>query len=243
MKALKTITLIALLLSPLALANHAMVFPQRAILYEQKRIANFKVINRSNDKVRYKISILDRIQDSSGRTKVTEDFTNSAKNNIIFSPRRAISLGKNGKKPIRIKLKNYAALADGEYRSYLQIRTDSTESTEGYKVQLKIGTHIPIIIRKGNLQAQASIEEIKQLNGKLYITLGREGNRSIFGNITVINNGKIIGEIKSAAVYPESNTATYSLKLDQQPTGANITVKFTEDESSGNASASKAFTL
>jgi hypothetical protein len=239
------IGLITALITTVTLANSAMVFPQRAILDSQNRTANFKVINPSSRTSQYKIDIIDRIQNNEGRTETVDIYEFSAKQNIVYSPRKTIKLEENEKKPIRIKLKKYADLADGEYRSYLNIVTDNADKSkpEGYAVAVRTGIQLPVIIRKGNLTATASLASAKLDSGKVAVTLHREGTRSIFGDIIIRQNGVIIGESKSVAVYVESNNAMYKVNTKDINPLQPISVTFTEEENSGEIEIEKDFTL
>lgn len=224
------------------LANSAMVFPQRVILDEQNRTGNFKVVNPKNTNTTYEISLVDRSQQPSGRTIVSDDFEMTAKNNIKYSPRKTIKLSKNGKKPIRVKLSKYSELEDGEYRTYLNIITKpNNKKNEGYAVETRTGIQLPIIIRKGNLKAKLEIQNAVFQNGKVDVTLSKKGNRSVYGTITIKQNNKTIGLIKSTAVYPESETATYSVKTENLNPNHTWKVTFSEADESGNIKASKTF--
>lgn len=239
------LTLLTAIISTTAIANSAMVFPQRAILDSQTRTANFKVVNPSNKVSLYTIDLVDRVQSDSGRTSVSADYDKSAKANLVYTPRKSIKLEKNGKKPIRVKLKKYAEMADGEYRTYLNIVTDNPnkETPDGYAVSVRTGIQLPIIIRKGKLSATADITDVKLKDNKVDVSLMREGTRSIFGNIKITQNGKTLGEAKNVSVFVESNHATYSVDTNGLVKNQPISVTFTEEKSSGAIKLEKAFTL
>jgi len=243
MKLLKI--LLAITISSTVIANSAMIFPQRAILDEKSKTSSFKVINTSDVNVKYQISIIDRVQEDSGKTFVTDNYQFSAKKHLTFSPRKSIKLAKHGKKPIRIKLKNYGALKDGEYRSYLSVITDNDQPDDvvGYKVGVKTGIQLPIIIRKGKLSATAKIKKAEMKDGKINVTLNREGTRSIFGDINITQDEKELGFIKGVAVFVESNTATYTVTAKELDINKEFTITFKESEESGDISITQKITL
>lgn len=241
MKKILTTSLLAIL-SFNTLANSAMIFPQRAILDESNKSASFKVINPQNKQTTYAISLVDREQDNSGSTTLVEDFEMSAKDFLRYTPRRTITLDKNDKKPIRIKLSNFGALEDGEYRSYLNVVTSpSKPSQEGYTVQMRTGIQLPLIIRKGELNATLTLSS-EEADNKINVTLHREGNRSIHGDITIKQNNKQIGFAKSTAIYPEAQTATYSVPVEKFNKSEPYTVEFKESEESGDITINQLFT-
>lgn len=241
MKKLITTSLLALL-SFNSFANSAMIFPQRAILNESNKSASFKVINPLDKKTTYSISLVDRVQDNSGSTTLVENYDQSAKDFLRYTPRKKVTLDKNGKKPIRIKLSNFGALKDGEYRSYLNIVTKpNSPLQEGYSVQMRTGIQLPIIIRKGDLNAKLTLSSTPT-SDKINVTLHREGNRSIHGDITIKQNNEQIGFAKSTAIYPEAQTAIYSIPVSNFNKSEPYNVEFIESKESGNITVSQLFT-
>lgn len=246
----KKTLLLATLLSTItfnALASSAMIFPQRAFLDSQNRTANFKIVNTKDMKTKYTIEMSQLIQVETGATRPLKEGESipPAHNNIKYTPRKSIVLDKNDKKPIRLKTVKYGELADGEYRSYLKIITAEAnpEAVKGYKVEVRTGIQLPIVIRKGNLTATAGIEDIQVRDNRATFKLTRSGTRSIFGDITITQDSKQIGKSNGAAVYTELNSINMSVPLSDHNPLLPITVSFEEDEMSGNETASNTSTL
>ena len=113
-----------------------------------------------------------------------------------------------------------------EYRSHMLFteipsKEDADLQTlvgDGYELKIEqiSSLSIPVFVRRGELNAKVSLSQpsiIKDKNDQqiLSLDLDREGNRAVYGDITVKHQspqGKttIIGLIKNHAVYPEVET-------------------------------------
>lgn len=228
------------------MANSVMVFPKRAILDSHNRYATFSIHNPSDRDVQYNISFVDRLQTEDGMTHLTESFSYSAQKNLRYSPRKKVMVKSRGKKTIRVKSTKLGQLADGEYRTYLNIHADKAQSAQEGDVKqsaVSMSFHLPVLLRKGKTHATAELGEITQAGNALLIELKKQGNRSIYGSVIITQDDAVIASVKGIAVYAESEKITINLPIKEGVILKNFTVEFIEDESSGKIKASKTITI
>jgi hypothetical protein len=149
---------------------------------------------------------------------------------VRYAPRR-ITLQPNQPQAVRISARPGAEIPDGEYRVHLMFRaipdttrvsaTSEQPTAEGLSIRLVpiYGLTIPLIVRKGRLEATAQISNprIEQRGDVKFfaVDLQRSGDRSVYGDITVAprGGGKPIYTARGFAVYPELHSRTVSLQL------------------------------
>lgn len=153
---------------------------------------------------------------------------------VRYAPRR-ITLQPNQPQSVRLSARPGAELPDGEYRVHLLFRAipeatkaaEAIEQTavpeEGLAIRLTpiYGITIPMIVRKGQLQANTAIANprLEQEGGAnfLKLDLQRSGDRSVYGDITVSpRGGKPVYAAKGLAVYPELSARTVTLQLSPE---------------------------
>ncbi len=155
---------------------------------------------------------------------------------VRFAPRR-FTLPPFEAQQVRLMLRRPKGLEDGEYRSHLWVRPEAdledlkrrqeANKGKGTGVVLKMLTAVtmPVIVRKGNLSATVSFEEVSAADrgGKIDIdfSLVREGERSIYGDIILTCNPGVGGyelETKRGlAMYAEASKRNFSVSVDKQP--------------------------
>lgn len=182
----------------------------------------------------YRISLVLRRMTSGGDIDPVElgDATEADKAALAmvrYAPRR-ITLQPNQPQAVRISARPGADLPDGEYRVHMMFRavpdpTDAAKAieqpnAEGLAIRLVpiYGLTIPLIVRKGRLEATAAITNprIEKDAGATFlkVDLQRSGTRSVYGDIIVAQRGgKPIYTAKGFAVYPEVTTRTVTLQL------------------------------
>jgi hypothetical protein len=95
------------------------------------------------------------------------------------------------------------------------------EAGNGLKIQLIpiYGISIPIIVRKGNLQATAAMSNVRMTTDNegpaLEFDLSRKGDKSVFGEIHVTKPGvaEPLSIAKGIAIYPEIASRNVSLPM------------------------------
>jgi hypothetical protein len=101
---------------------------------------------------------------------------------------------------------------------------------------------IPVIVRLGNLEAQAGIADVQHVeaNGKNLVTLQltRNGTRSTYGEVRVIKPGvkDPVAVLKGVAVYKELTTRKVSVPVVADykgPIAGPVTVQYYEVTDNG----------
>ncbi|MDX2370424.1 MAG: hypothetical protein QNK36_18805 [Colwellia sp.] len=229
-------------------------FPSQAIslstyriyLGPDQRSASFIVYNKTPDGEQCSISLVHNNFDENGiMTPVARDVLpeNSAKPWVRFSPKNFTVEGLEPQS-IRFTLRRKANSEPAEYRSYLRIDCDKIEkenassksgtNTAKLTIQPKLIQQIPIIARTGKLNATLEFTKMKVIAGALHIDLVRQGNRSVYGKIELINKktDEVITFKKNISLYTETTNkqvklATADIPIDQ------LLVRFTENASYG----------
>ena len=203
--------------------------PQRIVVLDRERTSSLELLNTSDEIARYQIYFEHKkmLEDGS-----IVDISESDKEQIRagdmirYSPRR-VDIKSKGSQTIRLAIRRPKNLPDGEYISHLALKqipnkqasivndanNDASQEKElTLKVQPILKIAIPVIVRKGELHASAALSDIStvQVNdASAYIqfTLGREGNRSLYGDVEIYeldtdtNAGARIGFAKGIALY------------------------------------------
>lgn len=182
---------------------------------------------------------------------------------IAYAPRR-VTLAPNQPQSIRIGVRPPANLPDGEYRVHLLFRaipparpaTAVQNVTEGLAVELTpiYGLTIPVIMRAGQLSAQANIASAKLMveGGKpaVSVELTRSGNRSLYGDVLVLKPGSSdpVAVIRGVAIYAELDRRSVLLPVQEGFKGSlagPATIRYVErtDEGPGKLLAETRVTL
>jgi P pilus assembly chaperone PapD len=223
------------LAKPAYAAGDLLIAPTRVIL-DGRRGTEVILNNIGNEEATYRITLELRRMNDQGRLDDVEvttanDKEKSALQVIRYAPRR-VTLPPNQPQSIRIGMQPVADLPDGEYRAHMLFRAipktpaadASQDAGNGLKIQLIpiYGISIPVIVRKGNLQATAALSNVRM--GKdnegpsLEFDMTRKGDKSVFGEIRVTKPGvaEPITVAKGIAIYPEITNRIVSLPLEPE---------------------------
>lgn len=138
---------------------------------------------------------------------------------VRYAPRR-ITLLPGQPQAVRISVRPPEGLPDGEYRVHMNFRAiPPTETPEqaaatgpeaGVQIRLTpvYGITIPVFVRKGRLEAQASLGQVQVIRSNtgsyLEIDMGRGGNRSVYGEVIGKSpRGEVLFSMRGIAIYPE----------------------------------------
>ena len=223
------------------------VTPTRIILEGRTRTARLSLINRGAQRATYRIKVVDMRMTESGKFEKVETPRPDEKTAaplIRFAPRQVI-LAPGGSQTVRILLRKPRNLAQGEYRSHIHFNAvpkadtgrdieASRETREGIRVRLIVvpGVAIPVIVRHGKLTATANLSELRYLRAQgakrkrpqVSIRLNRQGNRSIYGDVTVTYRSAakgreyVLARVNGLAVYTPNAFRLLTLPL-QLPKG------------------------
>jgi P pilus assembly chaperone PapD len=241
--------------APAQAAGDLLVAPTRIVL-DGARGTEVILNNIGSETATYRVSLEYRRMDTDGsidEVKPAEvtDKEKQALAMVSYAPRKIV-LAPNLPQAIRIGVRPPQGLADGEYRVHMLFRAipDSKPATEApaastglsFKLIAVYGVSIPIIIRKGSLQAIATVADakIERDSGKTRFTfqLGRKGTRSVYGNVQVFKPGqsKPVYAVNGLAVYPERDSVRVSFPLDPALEAAlkgPATIRYVEDDQFG----------
>ncbi|MBN2675931.1 MAG: molecular chaperone [Alphaproteobacteria bacterium] len=207
-----------------------LIFPQKLIFEGKDKKQSVKITNMTDIAKSYRIKVVNYHQsEDGGYKKVTEESNGDkfAENTIRFSPKK-VTLQPRETQTINVMVKNKNSLADGEYRSYLSVLEKESSALEmggevdkgkmGFQITADYGLTIPVIIRKGVLSLEIdvkgiSIDEDKDGNAFISLTLLRKGERSFRGEIKVFDGKDEIGCLKNFTIYPNLSQRKIDIKL------------------------------
>lgn len=231
-----------------------LVAPTRLVL-NGGRSAEIILNNIGDEPATYRISAEFRRMKPDGTLEEVSQPSSSeltARDMVIFAPRR-VTLAPREPQSIRIAARPPQGLPDGEYRIHLLFRAippstpvaqEATAPAKGVSFKLipVYGVTIPVIVRLGNLDVKAAIDNVHVENrdGKPAIALDieRSGSRSTFGEIRVLKSGvkDPIALSRAVAVYTEINQREVVLPVEDGFKGTlagPVTVQYVETYDDG----------
>ena len=203
------------------------VSPSRVIFEGRTRTAKILLLNRGAEAATYRISIVNMRMSETGkfeRIKEPDEGQRFATPMMRFAPRQVV-LAPNSSQTVRVLLRKPKGLPEGEYRSHLYFSAvpqagagrsiESTDKKSGIRVRLTVlpGITIPVIVRHGKLAASADFSGLaltrpsdsKSDRPYVSVKIKRDGNRSLFGDVTVTfksaSGEYILARINKLAVY------------------------------------------
>jgi P pilus assembly chaperone PapD len=218
--------------SPANAAGDLLIAPTR-VVFDGRRGTEVILNNIGNEEATYRITLELRRMNDQGRLDDVDPLAANAKEKaalevIRYAPRR-VTLPPNQPQSIRVGLQATDTLPDGEYRAHMLFRaipkapaaTGAEDAGNGLKIQLIpiYGISIPIIVRKGNLEATAAMYNVRMgadnEGPTLEFDLSRKGDKSVFGEIHVTKPGvtEPLSVAKGIAIYPEIASRKVSLPL------------------------------
>lgn len=240
---------------PVMAAGDLLVAPTRIVL-DGARGTEVILNNIDDEPATYRISMELRRMNADGSIDEIDPATateaeRKALEIISYGPKRVV-LAPNQPQAIRIGVRPPPNLPDGEYRAHMHFRAipDAKPATApagpatGVSIELRpiYGVTIPVIIRKGKLEALAAINnpKIVREGGKatLALTLNRKGTRSTFGRIRALKPGQAepVFEVRGIAVYPELTDRQVSFSLDAEDVAkliGPVTIQYLEEPDAG----------
>ena len=233
-----------------------LVAPTRLVL-DGRKGAEIVLNNIGDEPATYRVSVeFRRMTADGGLVDVAEPTAEdkAAQEMIVYAPRR-VTLAPHQPQSIRVSARAPQGLPDGEYRVHMLFRAippaqpvtaaRPAEAPRGLRFALVpvYGVTIPVIVRLGNLQAQAGIANVRLSthDGKpaVALDLSRSGDRSTFGEVRVLKPGvkDPIAVQKAVAVYKELNARKVTIPVDEAYRGAlagPVTVQYVETYDDGS---------
>lgn len=214
-----------------------LVTPTRALFENGKRNETLTLINRGSDTATYRISVIQYRMTTDGelqRIDTPDSAQLFAGEMIRFFPRE-VTIAPGESQNVRVQLRIPDSLADGEYRSHLYFRgvpkveplaatTDTATSEFAVKLSAVYGLSVPMIIRRGKLQATVSLADLSLKPGDsthkpvLSMKFTRSGSSSAFGTVKVTfvpNSGesRIVASMGGVAIYTPNSERRFRLPL------------------------------
>ncbi len=217
------------------------VSPTRIVLEGRSRTAQVSLLNKGSGTVTYRISVVNMRMTEEGTIERIEEpdaGQQFAQQYLRFAPRQVV-LEPGAVQTVRILLRKPKGLPTGEYRSHLYFSAVPKPNTgrnvemvnrgDGIRISLTVipGVTIPVIVRHGDLTASASLSSLTLVrptdaNGKVphaSVRIGRTGDRSLFGDVTVTyRNGTggteyVLAKVNQLAVYTPNPSRRLVLRL------------------------------
>jgi P pilus assembly chaperone PapD len=207
-------------------ATNTILSPTRIVFDKTSgTLKEFTVTNTGKETVKYTLSIIDmRMRDDGKLEPVAQPITGqlSAIKYLFVYPEQ-FELAPNESHIVKVRLSATPSKEAGEYRSHLYLKQEKTGTSASDAAR---GITMPVIVRTGELTARATISGIslKLVNDDaplLQLTVNRDGNASLYGDINVSfidSTGKAttVGAVKGTAVYTPNKQRTFSIKLNGQ---------------------------
>lgn len=218
--------------APAVAQGDLLVAPTRVII---NGAGNAEVVlsNIGNQAATYRIGLeLRRMEPDGDFADVTEAEANATEKAALemlrYAPKR-ITLLPGQPQAIRLSARPAPELPDGEYRVHMSFRavppalSPEVAQEQAATGQLAIrltpvyGITIPVFVRKGRLEAAATIAN-PRLGGNdtskwLELDMRRTGQRSVYGEILGKRGGEQVFQIKGVAIYPEVQGRTIKVPL------------------------------
>lgn len=218
--------------SPAAAQGDLLVAPTRVIINGGGN-AEVVLSNIGTESATYRIGVeLRRMEADGDFADVSEVEATAAEKAALemlrYAPKR-ITLLPGQPQAIRLSARPTPELPDGEYRVHMSFRaippalTPEAAQEQAVAGQLAIrltpvyGITIPVFIRKGRLDASASLANPRfnqnATSKWLELDLKRTGQRSVYGEILGRRGNEQIFAIKGIAIYPEVTARTVRIPL------------------------------
>lgn len=217
---------------------------KRVVFEGPKRTEVITIINSSDESETYRLGwrhfkmTADKSLVALPNDELTPEM-NLVPDMVRFAPRR-FTVPPRSSQQVRMMLRMPSDLPDGEYRSHFwvqpeadvdELRLKAEEDVKkkgakgGVSLTMLAGVTMPVIVRKGSLEATVSIQNLQASESGGFVTtsfsLVREGNKSVYGDIDyVCNEGVgeyVLRTTKGIAVYTELNQRNFNLRIEKDP--------------------------
>lgn len=243
--------------TPPAAMGGILVSPQYVLFDGRERSKSLLLTNRGNTPETYRISIIDRRQMPDGQLIAAEtpgEGERFASGFVRFAPREIV-LAPGKPQTVRLLLQMPADQPDGEYHSHIlmqqvpaPIRADeaAVKETSGLSMTIRavFGVSVPLVIRRGNLAAAASLSDLRMLHlsddrSAIALKLNRTGSRSLRGDLAVLVDGQRAGQMTGVSVFLSTPYREVIIPLSGSGNlkGHRISVEFSEAEEIPNATS------
>ena len=213
------------------------VSPNRVVFEGRKQKEQLNLINYGKETTTFSISFVQRRMNEDGSFTIID--TSATDNNfahpfVRIYPRQ-VTLAPGEAQVVMLQFRKKSDMKYGEYRSHLYFRSEKDykplgsekkENVNAVSVELIpiFGISIPVIVRTDDSAVITTITDLKlnilENQSYLKMTLNRDGNVSIYGDISVEFTSKqgkttTVGAVNGVAVYTDITKRVFNLKLDK----------------------------
>ena len=215
-----------------------LISPNRIVLDQKDRKATLYVSNNGDEKANYRIEFVRKRMTEDGRYEDVKEGDVLpgelwADDYLRVSP-RSFTLGVGEGQIVRVHFRRKKGMPEGEYRAHLRgyIVPDPPAPDVGLEAEGKVsisvtvnfGMAIPVIARQGDLDYSVTVDDIdisKDEEGKYILKTKflREGNRSAYGDISVVftdDSGKehLLKFLGGLSVFSPYKARIFTIPLD-----------------------------
>lgn len=227
--------------APVSAQGDLLIAPTRVII-DNRGSAQVILSNIGDKEATYRIGIELRRMTAEGTLEAVEkeaanEREKAAMEMIRYAPRRVV-LPPGQPQAVRISARPAPELPDGEYRVHMSFSglpdvtpvTEVDEAAEAGRLAIRLtpiyGITIPLIIRKGVMEAVAAISNPRVDVGPngpvLKLDMARSGTGSTFGEIRVVRPGDSdpVFLARGIAIYPEIGERSLALSISVEQAAA-----------------------
>ncbi len=216
-----------------------LVFPKRVVFSGRERSAEITLMNSGTRATTFRLELINFRMDEEGRLMPygEGEAGQTLKGMVRFAPRQ-VKVEAGERQTVRVFVRKPPDLAAGEYRSHLQLRAlpstdlgpriedfqEEQDNTLSLRITALPAISLPIIVRHGDLEASVDLEIVDVLDGEqgsqlLSLRLGRQGDRSVYGDTVVYwlptggGDEILVGRANGVAIYTTVHQRTMNLTL------------------------------
>lgn len=238
--------------------GNLLITPRRVVFEGNKSSQEINLANTGQDSATYSVSFVQyRMTESGSFEQIEEPDPGQlfADKMIRYFP-RTVTLAPGEAQMVRMQLRRSGDMEPGEYRSHMYFRAVPKESALGLEDQLEdttaigirltpiFGITIPVIVRAGDTEAavslnKLSVTDVSDSTAQLNLVFNREGNRSVYGDLTVdyepVRGASVqVGLVRGIAVYTPNQMRQFQMEL-KMPEGVDfsngkLVVRYTNAE-------------
>lgn len=211
---------------------------RRLYLDPKSDTTNIRVLNMDAEAQRCTVQVNDILINNKGLIELAADGTtteNSAKPLIRLAPRR-FDLGMREHQMVKLLYRRKPGIENGEYQGVLAIKCVAKKQNvdEAVSIDAALVHNVPVIVRTGRLPLQAEFTNSNIQDDHLQLELTITGNRSLTGDLEVIDSasGDVIYKRKDLSVYSQQPKKQLDVPLGEY-LGSPLLLKFTENANFG----------
>lgn len=231
------------------------IVPQKIVIEGRERNGELTVLNLMDVAGTFRIEIVNFSQDEKGVYAALSNPLNADFNptDIVRLSPRQFRIEPGGRQKVRLSLRKPGDLPEAEYRFHVKAtrlaQEDGAQTNTGKNVNVlaNIGVTIPVVVRHGQVEAQAKIGDISVIdpmqakNNKpaLRLNIERQGNASTIGILEVLwlqpgGQAKKIGHIKNMNIFTDISQRNIDVPLyEMPPAGAELTIRYSDSINKG----------